>query len=90
MKNPAMYDILRKDGVIEQALLDEINSVVSVMHIIENALQDSPIGVESEIPDFYWGAGWILGKVREHIESAVKHSEDRLKETDKLRKKNAV
>lgn len=89
MKDPALYALQKKHDQIDESLLDEINPMVAALKIVQNALQESPIAIEEEIPDYYWSCGWLLEKITEHIEAAVKHAEVSLQENYDARKKNA-
>jgi hypothetical protein len=75
-KDPETYSVYKKRGWIEEKMRDELVFVIPVIHIVELALKSTSTRIEERVPDFTWGAGWILGKVAEHLELAVKHYED--------------
>ncbi|MEI6259678.1 MAG: hypothetical protein WCR46_07215 [Deltaproteobacteria bacterium] len=89
MRDPVMYAIQRKRGKVDEELIDQVSPMTAVLRLVQSAIQNAPLDIETEIPDFYFGAGWILEKVSERIEAAIKTTDKKLEEICPMRNEMA-
>ena len=78
IKKPEMYKALKNHNQADESLLDELNYVMPVLFIVKEALENAPTTIEENVPDFVYGAGWIVEQVIKHLDLAIKHAEDTL------------
>lgn len=92
MRKPAMYEAARKISKIEESLIDEVGFVLPVLFACSEALQNSTVNIDEEVPNYTWGVGWIIERVREHLIKAIENHEQALKIQDENQKffKNVV
>jgi hypothetical protein len=80
IKHCEMYKALKNHNQADESLLDELNFVMPVLFIIKESLQTAPTTISDNVPDYVFGCGWIVEKVIEHLDLAIKHAEETLQE----------